>query len=93
MSLPKVAQQDAQRAQFIVEKAIQEKQQKVVQAEGEAEAARLLGEAMSANPGYLKLRKIRAAQNIARTVSISFSFHTVHCVISRDSLSKIFFFK
>lgn len=28
-----------------------------------------LGEAMSLNPGYIKLRKIRAAQNIARTVS------------------------
>lgn len=27
-----------------------------------------LGEAVSRNPGYLKLRKIRAAQNIARTV-------------------------
>jgi prohibitin 2 len=66
-----VAQQDAQRAQFIVEKAIQEKQQKVVQAEGEAEAARLIGEAMSTNPGYLKLRKIRAAQNIARTIAQS----------------------
>ncbi|KAK3698017.1 hypothetical protein RRG08_064934 [Elysia crispata] len=66
-----VAQQDAQRAQFLVEKAIQEKQQKVVQAEGEAEAARLIGEAMSLNPGYLKLRKIRAAQNIARTIAQS----------------------
>ncbi|GFO08417.1 ADP-ribosylation factor 1 [Plakobranchus ocellatus] len=66
-----VAQQDAQRAQFLVEKAIQEKQQKVVQAEGEAEAARLIGEAMSLNPGYLKLRKVRAAQNIARTIAQS----------------------
>jgi len=37
-----VAQQDAQRAQFLVEKAVQEKQQKVVQAEGEAESARLI---------------------------------------------------
>ncbi|KAH9513512.1 Prohibitin-2, subunit of the prohibitin complex (Phb1p-Phb2p) [Bulinus truncatus] len=64
-----IAQQDAQRAQFLVERAIQEKQQKVVQAEGEAEAARLIGEAMSLNPGYLKLRKIRAAQNIARTIA------------------------
>lgn len=27
-----------------------------------------LGEAVGKNPGYLKLRKIRAAQNIARTV-------------------------
>lgn len=29
-----------------------------------------LGDAISKNPGYLKLRKIRAAQNIARTVSV-----------------------
>lgn len=28
-----------------------------------------LGIAISQNPGYLKLRKIRAAQNISRTVS------------------------
>nr|AIA77461.1 prohibitin 2 [Azumapecten farreri] len=66
-----VAQQEAQRAQFIVEKAIQEKQQKIVQATGEAEAAKLIGEAMSTNPGYLKLRKIRAAQSISKTVAAS----------------------
>ncbi|KAK7482507.1 hypothetical protein BaRGS_00026218 [Batillaria attramentaria] len=66
-----VAQQEAQRAQFVVEKAKQEKQQKVVQAEGEAEAAKLVGQAVNANPGFLKLRKIRAAQNIARTVAQS----------------------
>jgi prohibitin 2 len=64
-----VAQQEAQRAAFFVEKAIQERQQKIVQAEGEAEAAKKLGEAVGLNPGYLKLRKIRAAQSIARTVS------------------------
>lgn len=64
-----VAQQEAQRAAFFVERAKQERQQKIVQAEGEAEAAKKLGEAVSLNPGYLKLRKIRAAQSIARTVS------------------------
>ena len=37
-----VAQQEAQRAMFIVEKAKQERQEKVVRAEGEAEAARLI---------------------------------------------------
>ena len=37
-----VAQQDAQRASFYVEKAIQEKQQKIVQSEGEAAAAKLI---------------------------------------------------
>ncbi|XP_072175149.1 prohibitin-2-like [Diadema setosum] len=66
-----VAQQEAQRAQFLVERAIQERQQKVVQAEGEAEAATMLGEAISQNPGYLELRKIRAAQSIARTIANS----------------------
>lgn len=66
-----VAQQEAQRAAFLVEKAIQERQQKIVQAEGEAEAAQLLGAAIGLNPGYLKLRKIRAAQNIARTIANS----------------------
>lgn len=64
-----IAQQDAQRAQYIVERAKQERQQKIVQAEGEAEIARTLGEAISKNPAYLKLRRIRAAQNIAKTMS------------------------
>lgn len=64
-----VAQQEAQRAAFFVERARQERQQKIVQAEGEAEAAMKIGEAVGHNPGYLKLRKIRAAQSIARTVS------------------------
>jgi len=66
-----IAQQEAQRAQYIVEKAKQERQQKVVQAEGEAASAKLIGEAISKNPGYLKLKKIRAAQNIARTIASS----------------------
>lgn len=66
-----VAQQEAQRAQFLVEKAKQEKQQKIVQASGEAEAAKLIGEAISINPGYLKLRKIRASQSISRTIAQS----------------------
>ncbi|XP_037078319.1 prohibitin-2-like [Pollicipes pollicipes] len=66
-----VAQQEAQRAAFIVERAIQERQQKIVQAEGETQAAEMVGKAISQNPGYLKLRKIRAAQNIARTVAQS----------------------
>ncbi|XP_051837190.1 prohibitin-2-like [Antechinus flavipes] len=66
-----VAQQAAQRAQFLVEKAKQEQRQKIVQAEGEAEAAKMLGEALSKNPGYIKLRKIRAAQNISKTIATS----------------------
>jgi hypothetical protein len=33
-----------------------------------------LGEAIGSNPGYLKLRKIRASQSIARTVSKVYDF-------------------
>ncbi|XP_050442696.1 prohibitin-2 [Adelges cooleyi] len=64
-----VAHQEAQRAVFFVERAKQERQQKILQAEGEAEAAKMLGEAIGRNPGYLKLRKIRAAQSISRTIA------------------------
>jgi prohibitin 2 len=66
-----VAQQEAQRAFFEVEQAKQDKQRKIVQAQGEAEAAKMLGEAIMKNPGYLKLRKIRAAQQIAKTMAKS----------------------
>ena len=55
--------------QSIVDKAKQERQQKIVQAEGEAAAASMLGESLGKNPGYLKLRKLRASQHIAKTVS------------------------
>ena len=54
-----------------MDRALQEKQQKIVQAEGEATAAQMLGEAISKNPGYLKLRKLRASGNIAKTVSVA----------------------
>lgn len=52
------AQQEAQRAAILVERAVQERQQKIVQAEGEAQAAIMLGEAIADNPGYLKLRRL-----------------------------------
>ncbi|NXK17122.1 PHB2 protein, partial [Arenaria interpres] len=69
-----VAQQEAQRAQFLVEKAKQEQKQKIVQAEGEATAAKMIscfGRFLwdVLNPGYIKLRKIRAAQNISKTIA------------------------
>lgn len=83
-----VAQQEAQRAAFFVERARQERQQKIVQAEGEAEAAKKLGEALGINPGYLKLRKIRAAQSIARTVSW-WKRRAVNNILTIDSNSQI----
>lgn len=63
-----VAQQDAERSRYVVEKAIQEKRSIVVKAEGEAEAAELIGKAISNNPGFIKLRKIETAKEIASTI-------------------------
>ena len=63
-----VAQQDAERAKFVVEKAEQDKQSAVIKAQGEAASARLIGEAVQSNPAFLTLRRIEAARDIAGTV-------------------------
>lgn len=66
-----IAQQEAQRAAFLVEKARQEQQSTIVRAEGEAEAAKMIGDAIARNPGFLELRKIEAAREVAGTISKS----------------------
>jgi len=66
-----VAQQDAQRASFVVEKAKQERQEKIVNAEGEAKAAQLIGDACSKNPAYLRLLRIQAAKDISKMMGRS----------------------
>ncbi|EGD95333.1 prohibitin [Trichophyton mentagrophytes] len=60
-----VAQQEAQRAAFIVDKARQEKQATVVRAQGEARSAQLIGDAIKKSKSYVELRKIENARNIA----------------------------
>jgi prohibitin 2 len=64
-----IAQQEAQRAAFIVEKAKQEKQQTIVKAEGEATSAKMIGEAVAQNPSFILLRRIEAAREIAATLA------------------------
>lgn len=66
-----IAQQTAQRAAFLVDQAIQEKQSIIVRAQGEAKSAELIGEAVKQNKGFLTLRKLEAAREIAETVSKS----------------------
>merc|ERR1712205_1238 len=66
-----VAQQEAERAKFIVEKAVQDKRSAVIKAEGEAKSAKLIGEAIASNPAFITLRKIEAAREIAQTMSES----------------------
>ncbi|KAL1409125.1 Prohibitin-2, subunit of the prohibitin complex (Phb1p-Phb2p) [Vanrija albida] len=66
-----VAQQIAQRAAFQVDQAIQEKQSIIVRAQGEAKSAELIGEAVRKSQGFLQLRKLEAAREIAQTLQQS----------------------
>jgi len=66
-----VAQQDAERAKYIVIGAQQEKKTIITKARGEAESAELIGNAVKKNPGFIKLRRIDAATEIADIVSKS----------------------
>lgn len=66
-----VAQQEAQRAHFIVERAVQEKRSIVIRAEGEARSAEMIGAAVRDNPAFIELRKIEAAREIAAVVARS----------------------
>ena len=66
-----VAEQDAERARFLVEKAEQEKKAAVIRAEGESTAAKVVSEALEASPALVELRRIEAAKDIADTLSRS----------------------
>lgn len=66
-----IAQQDAQRAAFVVDKAIQEKQQLVVKASGEAKSAELIGEAIKKSKDYVELKRLDTAREIAQILANS----------------------
>jgi len=66
-----VAQQEAERARFLVERAKQDKRSAILRAMGEAESARLIGEAVAQNPNFLRLRRLEAIREIADILSTS----------------------
>lgn len=66
-----MALQDSERAKYIVIGAQQEKKTIITRAKGEAESAELIGMAVKRNPGFMKLRRIDAAREIADTVAKS----------------------
>jgi len=66
-----VAQQEAERAKYVVIGAQSEKQTIITKAKGEAASADLIGNAVKKNPGFMKLRRIEAAKEIADIVSKS----------------------
>ncbi|PWY77533.1 putative prohibitin [Aspergillus heteromorphus CBS 117.55] len=65
-----IAQQDAERARFIVERAEQERQANVIRAEGEAESADIISKAVAkAGSGLIEIRRIEASKEIASTLA------------------------
>ncbi|OAA56843.1 prohibitin [Cordyceps fumosorosea ARSEF 2679] len=65
-----IAQQDAERARFIVERAEQERQANVIRAEGEAESAETISRAIAkAGDGLVQIRRIEASRDIAATLA------------------------
>ncbi|KAJ3504780.1 hypothetical protein NLJ89_g7761 [Agrocybe chaxingu] len=66
-----VAQQTALRAAYLVDQAIQEKQSIIIRAQGEAKSAELVGESLRKNKGFLELRRLEAARDIATLLSQS----------------------
>lgn len=72
VELKQVAQQDAEKARFLVEKAEQQKKAAVITAEGDAQAASLLAKSLAeAGDGLVELRKIEAAEDIVHNLSKS----------------------
>lgn len=64
-----VAQQEAQRASYVVTKALQDKKAAIIKAQGDAISAELIGDAIKGNPAFLELRKIEAAKEISQAVA------------------------
>jgi len=77
-----VAQQQAERARFRVLKAHEEKKNIILKAQGETESARMIGNAIKNNPGFVELRRIDVAREVATCLSTSQN----RLVLSADSL-------
>ncbi|XP_055920133.1 protein l(2)37Cc [Eupeodes corollae] len=72
VEMKQVAQQEAEKARFVVEKAEQQKLASIISAEGDAAAAGLLAKAFGeAGDGLVELRRIEAAEDIAYQLSRS----------------------
>jgi len=70
VELKQVAQQEAERARFIVEKAEHQKRAAVTTAEGDTQAAILIAKAIhEAGEGLVELRRMEAAEDIAYQLS------------------------
>merc|ERR1711957_161628 len=77
-----VAQQQAVRAQYLVLKAQEEKKKTIIHAEGESKSAQMIGESMKENPGFIELRRVQIAKEVAGLLSKSAN----RMVLSTESL-------
>jgi prohibitin 1 len=67
-----VAQQEAERQTWVVARSDQERKAAVIRAEGEAEAANLISEAIhKAGNGIIEIRRIDTAKEVAQTIAYS----------------------
>jgi len=72
VEMKQVAQQEAEKARFLVEKAEQQKKASIISAEGDAQAAELLAKSFAdSGDGLVELRRIEAAEDIAYQLSRS----------------------
>lgn len=72
VEMKQVAQQEAEKARFLVEKAEQLKKSAIISAEGDATAAELLAKSFAeSGDGLVELRRIEAAEDIAYQLSRS----------------------
>lgn len=72
VELKQVAQQEAEKARFLVEKAEQQKKAAIVSAEGDAQAAKLIATSLNeVGDALVELRRIEASEEIAYNLSRS----------------------
>jgi len=64
-----VEQQEAERSRHVTDRAVKEAEANIIRATGESEAARLITQATG--PGFIELRRLEAAREIAETLANS----------------------
>merc|ERR1739845_90385 len=66
-----VAQQQAEKARYLVLRAQEEKKKTIIHAEGEQKSAEMIGDAIRSNPGFVELRRITTAKEISSLLARS----------------------
>jgi len=77
-----VAQQQAEKAKYLVLHAQEEKKSMIIKAEGEQKSAEMIGKAIANNAGFIELRRIQAAKEVSEKLAKSAN----RVVLSSDTL-------